>query len=240
MCVMCIQLTSIKFLRFTSHKFLQPISVDIYHPLKDVAVNWMPPQSNIIEDTAGTAYHLKFNSENHLYLLIENGWRKEKWTKKKILRDHKIKDIIIRENPKMAGCYCEHIFDCGEKWFSINWKKKKNSSNTASSCWPQKVEWHKLSGVLRQKATLTWDDLVELQSPNPAGNQNNLDHAHSLTQRVVIYPIRCPYLSIRVLYTPKATNQMKKDLNFIFSLFLKYLMIWFIGLYNSKMILIPR
>lgn len=68
---MCIQLTSIKFLRFTSHRFLQPISVLIYHPLNDVAVNWMPPQSNIMLDTAGTAYHLKFNSENHLYLLIE-------------------------------------------------------------------------------------------------------------------------------------------------------------------------
>ena len=72
---MCIELTSIKFLRFTSHRFLQPISVDIYHPLNAVAVNWMPPQSNIMLDTAGTAYHLKFNSENHLYLLVERGDR---------------------------------------------------------------------------------------------------------------------------------------------------------------------
>lgn len=61
-------LTSVKFLRFGSNRFLQPISVDIYQPLNDVAVNWMPPQSNSIFDTAGNAYHLKFNSENHLYL----------------------------------------------------------------------------------------------------------------------------------------------------------------------------
>lgn len=67
----CPILTSVKFLRLTSHRFLQPISVDMYQPLNDVAVNWMPPQSKSILLTAGTAYHLNCISLNHLYLLIK-------------------------------------------------------------------------------------------------------------------------------------------------------------------------
>lgn len=53
------------FLRFTSHKFRQPISVDMYHPLNEVAENCIPPQSNNILLTAGNAYHLKLSSLNH-------------------------------------------------------------------------------------------------------------------------------------------------------------------------------
>lgn len=57
--------TSVKFLLLTSHKFLHPISVDIYQPLKEVAVNWIPPQSNDMLDTAGNAYHRRSSSANH-------------------------------------------------------------------------------------------------------------------------------------------------------------------------------
>uniref|UniRef100_A0A182QLU0 Uncharacterized protein n=1 Tax=Anopheles farauti TaxID=69004 RepID=A0A182QLU0_9DIPT len=60
------RLTSSRLRRFASHRLRQPISVDIYHPLKAVAVNWMPPQSNNIDDTIGTAYHRRFSSANHL------------------------------------------------------------------------------------------------------------------------------------------------------------------------------
>ena len=41
-----------------------PISVPIYQPLNGHAVNCNPPQSNIIELTAGNAYHFKFKSAN--------------------------------------------------------------------------------------------------------------------------------------------------------------------------------
>lgn len=66
--VKCI--TSRIFKRLVSQRFRQPISVDMYHPLNAVAVNSMPPQSNSILDTAGTAYHRKLRSLNQSYLKI--------------------------------------------------------------------------------------------------------------------------------------------------------------------------
>lgn len=48
--------TSNKFLRYVSHKLRHPISVAMYQPLKAVAVNWTPPQSNSMFETAGRAY----------------------------------------------------------------------------------------------------------------------------------------------------------------------------------------
>lgn len=51
-----------------SHRFRHPISVDIYHPLNDVAVNSIPPQSKSMFDTAGRAYHLRLSSANQSYL----------------------------------------------------------------------------------------------------------------------------------------------------------------------------
>lgn len=63
-------LTSNMFLRFTSHKFRQPISVDMYHPLNEVAENCIPPQSKSILLTAGNAYHLRLSSLNHSNLKI--------------------------------------------------------------------------------------------------------------------------------------------------------------------------
>jgi hypothetical protein len=47
--------------RFVSARFL-PISVLMYQPLKAQAVNSIPPQSNIIEKTAGTGYHFSLRS----------------------------------------------------------------------------------------------------------------------------------------------------------------------------------
>lgn len=64
-------LTSNMFLRFTSHKFRQPISVDMYHPLNEVAENCIPPQSKSILLTAGNAYHLRLSSLNHSNLKSE-------------------------------------------------------------------------------------------------------------------------------------------------------------------------
>lgn len=53
---------------FKSQRSRQAISVTMYHPLNGHAVNWSPPQSNNILDTAGTLYHLKPSVSNHLYL----------------------------------------------------------------------------------------------------------------------------------------------------------------------------
>lgn len=66
-------LTSSMLRRLVSHRFRHPISVDMYHPLKAVAVNWMPPQSNSIPDTAGSAYQRRFRSANHLNVGWLNG-----------------------------------------------------------------------------------------------------------------------------------------------------------------------
>ena len=43
-----------------------------YHPLKGHAQNSTPPQFNNRFATAGSAYHLRPKSENHLYLKITN------------------------------------------------------------------------------------------------------------------------------------------------------------------------
>lgn len=64
--------TSVRFRRFTSHKSRLPISVDMYQPLKAVAVNIIPPQSNIMLETAGSAYQRKPSSSNHSYLEERN------------------------------------------------------------------------------------------------------------------------------------------------------------------------
>ena len=52
----------------SSQKSRDPTSVPMYQPLKGAAVNSRPPQSNIMLDTPGTAYHSKPMSLNHSYL----------------------------------------------------------------------------------------------------------------------------------------------------------------------------
>lgn len=60
--------TSNKLRRCVSHRLRQPISVLMYQPLNAVPENWMPPQSNIMPDTAGTEYQRSPNSPNHSIL----------------------------------------------------------------------------------------------------------------------------------------------------------------------------
>lgn len=60
--------TSSKFLLYVSHKLRHPISVAMYHPLNAVAVNWTPPQSNSMFETAGRAYHRSPIPPNQLNL----------------------------------------------------------------------------------------------------------------------------------------------------------------------------
>lgn len=55
-----------------SHKFLHPISELMYQPLNGHAVNWIPPQSNSIPDTAGRQYHRRPKSANQSNLRV--GW----------------------------------------------------------------------------------------------------------------------------------------------------------------------
>ena len=62
--------TSVMLYRFTSHKSLDPISVPIYQPLNGAAGNWMPPQSNSMLATAGSAYHFSPSSLNQVKLSI--------------------------------------------------------------------------------------------------------------------------------------------------------------------------
>lgn len=64
-----VALTSETLRRFESHKFLQPISVAMYQPLKAVPGKKMPPQSKAIFATAGNTYHRRPNSSNHGNLL---------------------------------------------------------------------------------------------------------------------------------------------------------------------------
>ena len=61
--IMCYLTSTILYL-LASQKFLAPISVPIYQPLNGMAGNSRPPQSNAIEDTAGSAYHLRPRSAN--------------------------------------------------------------------------------------------------------------------------------------------------------------------------------
>lgn len=53
-----------------SHKFLHPISELMYQPLNGHAVNWIPPQSNSIPDTAGRQYHRRPKSANQSNLQV--------------------------------------------------------------------------------------------------------------------------------------------------------------------------
>lgn len=53
-----------------SHKFLHPISELMYQPLNGHAVNWIPPQSNSIPDTAGRQYHRRPKSANQSNLRV--------------------------------------------------------------------------------------------------------------------------------------------------------------------------
>jgi hypothetical protein len=57
--------------RCASHRFLQPISVLMYHPLKGAAVNSRPPQSNSMLATAGSAYQRRSSFSNQSNLRIE-------------------------------------------------------------------------------------------------------------------------------------------------------------------------
>lgn len=54
-------------LTFTSSHYIGQPTVT-YHPLKGHAQNSTPPQLNNKLETAGTAYHLRPKSTNHLYL----------------------------------------------------------------------------------------------------------------------------------------------------------------------------
>ena len=62
-------LTVRRLYRILSH-MSRAISVPMYHPLKGIAVNSMPPQSSSIMLTAGTAYHFNPSSSNHGNLFI--------------------------------------------------------------------------------------------------------------------------------------------------------------------------
>lgn len=82
-------LTSKILRRFVSHKLRQPISVDMYQPLKVVAVNCMPPTSNNMLETAGKAYQRKPNSLNQSYL--QQKWNKKHKKKLKKVCEKKLK-----------------------------------------------------------------------------------------------------------------------------------------------------
>ena len=56
--------TCIMLYLLSSQKSRDPTSVPMYQPLKGAAVYSIPPQSNIMLDTPGTAYHSKPSSLN--------------------------------------------------------------------------------------------------------------------------------------------------------------------------------
>ena len=46
----------------SSPKFLEPISVTMYHPLKGAEGKWIPPISRTISEITGNTFHFKFKS----------------------------------------------------------------------------------------------------------------------------------------------------------------------------------
>lgn len=80
-----------------SHRLRQPISVLMYQPLKGAAVNWMPPQSNIMLETAGSAYHLSPSSSNQSKLKEE-------------VNDHKMLMDCFGYVRRVAQRYFQNVF----------------------------------------------------------------------------------------------------------------------------------